>query len=87
MRRRLCTCGSLETVLGAAVVDIVPGGCVVPAWIRHNTERVTQSGLVQPLPGAPPSLPRWLILAMRTLANCGYPFIHFSQHTCIYVRV
>ncbi|KAF0308300.1 DEP domain-containing protein 1B [Amphibalanus amphitrite] len=59
----------LETVLDATVVDIVPAGCVVPAWIRHNTERVTQSGLVQPLPDAPPSLPRWLIMAMKTLAN------------------
>ena len=68
----VCVCRRLETVLDATVVDIVPSGCVVPAWIRHNTERITQSGLVQPLPDAPPSLPRWLILAMKTLANCEY---------------
>ncbi|XP_037091182.1 DEP domain-containing protein 1A-like [Pollicipes pollicipes] len=59
----------LETLLEAPVIDIVPVSCVVPAWIRHNTVRVTQRGLVQPLQPGQPALPRWLLLAMKSLAN------------------
>lgn len=68
--------GSLERLLDAPLVDIVPAGCVVPAWIRHNISSVNERGLVLPLPaGQPdtlPPLPHWLLLAMKSLANCEY---------------